>query len=212
MAKANNKKVSPIGRRLRALRKEHDWTLAEVGKRTGISVATLSKLENGQTELNFTSVNKLAEGLRLPVTDLTNPQPTATGRRTITLGGNGVVFPTADADFEVLCSDVADHQQGYLKALIKSRGIPQGMDWHRHDGQEFIYVLKGQLELHTELYDPVLLKAGDSILFDSSMGHHYVSRGKTDAQLLISFSLKGFQNVSDAFAPPRQRGKQRNAT
>ena len=65
--------VNPIGRRLRELRKEHDWTLAEVARRTGISVGTLSKLERGKTDLNFTSVNKLANGLGLPVTDLTNP-------------------------------------------------------------------------------------------------------------------------------------------
>jgi hypothetical protein len=44
----------------------------------------------------------------------------------------------------------------------------------------------------------VVLKAGDSILFDSSMGHHYVSRGRSDAEVLISFSLKGYRNVADS--------------
>jgi quercetin dioxygenase-like cupin family protein len=71
------------------------------------------------------------------------------------------------------------------------------MPWHRHQGQEFLYVLSGRLELHTELYEPVQLKAGDSILFDSSMGHHYVSLGRKDAEILISMSLEGYQNVSD---------------
>jgi quercetin dioxygenase-like cupin family protein len=60
-------------------------------------------------------------------------------------------------------------------------------------------VLSGRLELHTELYEPVLLKAGDSILFDSSMGHHYVSLGRKNAEILISMSLEGYQNVSDTF-------------
>ena len=44
---------NPIGRRLRQLRKEHDWTLADVARRTGISVGTLSKLEHGKTDLNI---------------------------------------------------------------------------------------------------------------------------------------------------------------
>lgn len=197
MTKVIKREASPIGKRLKALRKEHDWTLSEVSKRTGISVATLSKVENGRTDLTFTSVNKLAEGLKLPVTDLTNPQPTATGTRTITTGGNGVVFQSPDVDYEVLCSDVANQQQCFMKAVVKSQALPLGIDWHRHAGQEFIYVLKGKLELHTELYDPVVLKVGDSILFDSSMGHHYVSRGRVEAELLISFSLKGYQNASE---------------
>jgi len=193
-----DKSINPIGLRLKALRKENDWTLSEVSKRTGISVATLSKVENGRTDLNFTSVNKLAEGLRLPVTDLTNPQPTVTGRRTITAVGDGVVFKAPDVDYEILCSDVSNQHQCFMKATIKARELSEGLEWHRHSGQEFIYVLKGQLELHTELYDPQILKAGDSMLFDCSMGHHYLSRGRADAELLISFSLKGYQNASDA--------------
>jgi transcriptional regulator with XRE-family HTH domain len=193
------KAVNPIGRRLRQLRKEHDWTLAEVAKRTGISVGTLSKLEHGKTELNFSSVNKLANGLGLPVTDLTNPSSGLKGRRAITMGGQGVMFEAADMVYEVLCSDVSNHQQGYLKAIVKARSFDPDLPWHRHNGQEFLFVVSGKLELHTELYQPVQLKAGDSILFDSSMGHHYVSLGRKDAEILISMSLEGYRNVSDVF-------------
>lgn len=188
---------NPIGRRLRALRKEHDWTLAEVSSRTGISIGTLSKLEHGKTDLNFTSVNKLANGLGLPVTDLTNPSSGMQGRRAITMGGQGAMFEASDMVYEVLCSDVSNHQQGYLKSTVKSHSFDPEMPWHRHKGQEFLYVLSGRLELHTELYQPVELKAGDSILFDSSMGHHYVSKGRKDAEILISMSLEGYSNVSD---------------
>jgi transcriptional regulator with XRE-family HTH domain len=195
----NKRQANPIGTRLRELRKERDWTLAEVARRTGISVGTLSKLEHGKTELNFTSVNKLAEGLELRVTDLTNPKPSTTGLRSITSGGHGVVFNTQDVDYEVLCSDVANHHQGYLKGVVTAREFDPELPWHRHKGQEFLYVLSGRLELHTELYAPLLLKAGDSTLFDSSMGHHYVSRSRNNAVILIAMSLEGYQNVSDTF-------------
>lgn len=188
-----------IGQRLKALRKEYDWTLAEVASRTGISVGTLSKLENGKTQLNFTSVNKLAEGLGLRVTDLTNPGPRATGMRAVTEGGRGTVFRTPDIDYEVLCSDIANQNQGYLKAVVKATTFDPKLPWHRHQGQEFLYVLSGHVELHTELYEPLSLKEGDSILFDSSVGHHYVSKGRKLAEILISMSLEGYRNVSDSF-------------
>ncbi|MDB9999179.1 XRE family transcriptional regulator [Porticoccaceae bacterium] len=190
--------ANAIGTRLRELRKEHDWTLNEVARLTGISVGTLSKLEHGKTELNFTSVNKLAEGLGLRVTELTNPRSSTAGLRSITASGNGMVFNTRDVDYEVLCSDITGHQQGYLKVVVKAHELDPDMPWHRHKGQEFLYVLGGRVELHTELYAPLLLKEGDSILFDSSMGHHYVSRGRKDAEILIAMSLEGYQNVSDS--------------
>ena len=194
-----------IGKRLRELRREHNWTLTEVAKKTGISVGTLSKLENGKTQLNFSSVNKLAEGLGLRVTDLTNPATKAAGLRSVTAGGEGALFRTPDMDYEVLCSDVTNHHQGYLKGVVKARNIDPDLPWHRHQGQEFLHVLSGQLELHTELYEPLLLKAGDSILFDSSIGHHYVTRGRRDAEILISMSLEGYTNMADSFRKPRKR-------
>ena len=190
--------VNMIGQRLRQLRKEHDWTLVEVARLTGISAGTLSKLERGKTDLNFTSVNKLANGLGLPVTDLTNPRSSFQGRRAITTGGQGVKFDAPDMMYEVLCTDVSNHQQGYLKAVVRAHHFDPKLPWHRHNGQEFLCVLSGKLQLHTELYEPVELKTGDSILFDSSMGHHYVSLGKKDAEILISMSLQGYQNVADA--------------
>ena len=189
--------ASIIGKRLRELRQENRWTLAEVAKRSGISVGTLSKLENGKTELNFTSVNKLAHGLGLPVTELTNPAPSVTGQRTLTRGGSGAIFKTADLDVEVLCSEISNSQQAYIRVLVKARHIDPAIGWHRHKGQEFIYVVSGTLELHSEFYEPVVMKAGDSILFDSSMGHHYLSKGRKDAVILITMSLLDYENVAD---------------
>ena len=92
-----------IGTMLRRLRREHGWTLTEVARRTGISVGTLSKLENGKTDLNFSSVNKLASGLGLRVTDLTNPGASIGGQRTLTPAQSGTLFESADIDYEVLC-------------------------------------------------------------------------------------------------------------
>jgi quercetin dioxygenase-like cupin family protein len=100
-------------------------------------------------------------------------------------------------DYEVLCSDVSNHQQGYLKGTVKTFKFDPEAAWHRHEGQEFLFVLKGILELHTEFYNPLTLNQGDSILFDSSMGHHYVSLGDESAEILITMSLEGYQNISD---------------
>jgi len=186
-----------VGQRLSKLRSENGWTLKAVANLTGISVGTLSKLENGKTQLNFSSVNKLARGLGLRVTDLTNPAQTVSGQRTFTPAMSGVVFRTEDIDYEVLCSEISNSQQGYLRGVVKARKFNPNLPWHKHQGQEFIHVLRGTLELHTEHYAPLILKTGDSTLFDSSMGHHYVSKGRTNAEILITMSLEGYENITD---------------
>jgi transcriptional regulator with XRE-family HTH domain len=112
-----------ISNRVKAIRKEKGWRLHDLAKRTGISVATLSKLENGKTKLNFSTVNKLAQGIGIAVTDLTSPGLDCTKQRTMTLGGGGVIFETRDVDYEVLCADYTGERQGYVKLTVKSRTI-----------------------------------------------------------------------------------------
>jgi len=204
--KPSPKDISPIGQRLKALRQENGWTLAYVSEKTGISQGTLSKLERGRTNLNFTSVNKLAEGLGIPVMSLTNPTRPKTARRSITPLGGGTVFQHEDVDYEVLCNDLTDKSHGYLKAVIKSHDSDEIQDYRRHDGQEFVYVLRGTLELHTEFYDPVTLKTGDSIMFDSSMGHKYISKGRINAEILIGMSLANYKDVTDTLSFHSENG------
>ena len=68
--------------------------------------------------------------------------------------------------------------------LVRARSIDEFEDLIRHPGEEYTYVLEGELDLHTELYAPTRMKAGDSIYFDSTMGHAYVSVGDTPARIL----------------------------
>lgn len=184
-----------IASRVKALRKQNGWRLHDLSEKTGISVATLSKLENGKTKLNFSTVNKLAQGIGVAVTDLTSPGLAHTKDTTMTLGGGGVVFETRDVDYEVLCADYAGGNQGYAKLSVKSRSFEPNLPWHRHPGKEFIYVLKGILVLHIEDREPITLKRGDSLLFDSSIGHHYVNASRSETELLLSLSLQGYSNV-----------------
>jgi len=109
-------------------------------------------------------------------------------------------------DYEVLCNDLTDKSHGYLKAVIKSHDSDEIQDYRRHDGQEFVYVLRGTLELHTEFYDPVTLKTGDSIMFDSSMGHKYISKGRINAEILIGMSLANYKDVTDTLSFHSENG------
>ena len=71
---------------------------------------------------------------------------------------------------------------------VKARSIEEFGDLLRHSGEEFIYVLEGTIEVHTAVYEPVVLKAGESIYLDSSMGHAYISVGEGQAKILGVYS------------------------
>jgi uncharacterized cupin superfamily protein len=66
----------------------------------------------------------------------------------------------------------------------KARTLEEFGELLRHSGEEFSVVLEGAVLFHTELYAPVLLQAGDSVYFDSSMGHAYLRVGDGPCRVL----------------------------
>src|SRR3546814_17960710 len=54
-----------------------------------------------------------------------------------------------------------------------------------HSGDEYIHVLEGRLEVHTEFYDPIVLGPGESVYIDSNMGHAYIAAEGCDEAVLL---------------------------
>ena len=55
---------------------------------------------------------------------------------------------------------------------------------YSHEGEEFLYVLKGRLEITLAENEPHILKVGDSFYFDSSTRHQWKNPGKKEAAVI----------------------------
>jgi uncharacterized RmlC-like cupin family protein len=76
----------------------------------------------------------------------------------------------------------------------------------RHPGEEFVYVIEGELEFHSELYAPLRLSAGDSMYFDSEMGHAYLNASEPPCRVVVSCAPRGRdESVLDAFMGASER-------
>src|SRR5215469_16703884 len=103
---------SRLGGALKALRTQNGWTLAEVSRRTGFSIPTLSKVENDRLSLSYDKLIRLSEGLNVDIAQLFTPAnaggaPAAiTGRRSVNRRGDGELVPTINYDYRYLSTDV----------------------------------------------------------------------------------------------------------
>ncbi len=177
--------TEPLSVIVRRLRRQAGLTLSELGKRSGISSSALSKIENGQMSPTYDTMQRLADGLGIDITDLfAGQRRQSTGRLTITRRGNGVRQSIAQYDYEMLCADVRRKQFVPMLATIKANDIKDFPNLVSHDGEEFIFVLDGRVTLNTEHYSPMMLEAGDCCYFDSTMGHAVVSAGNAPATIL----------------------------
>lgn len=194
---------------LRGIRTERGWTLAEVSKRTGMPVSTLSKVENGKMSLSYEKLLRLSRGLSIDITRLfaasapAAAASAATGRRTITRAGEGPSIHTATYDYVYPAADLLNKTLNPMIIDVRIRSIEAFGELMRHPGEEYALVLEGRLEFHCDLYAPTLMEVGDSIYFDGLMGHAYVAVGDGPCRILSVCSatdadLKSALNPIDA--------------
>jgi len=175
-----------LARKGRRLRTAAGMTLQELSARSGVSQSALSKIENGQLSPTYEKILALAKGLGVDVAELFSDSGAGSpvGRRSVTLKGFGVVHSSPQYDYQVLCPDVSSKQFLPLLATVKARSVQDFPALPRHEGEEFVYVIRGEITLHTEFYEPLKLAEGDCCYFDSSMKHGLVSAGRQDALVL----------------------------
>ncbi|PKF57777.1 transcriptional regulator [Alteromonadales bacterium alter-6D02] len=175
-----------LGKQVKAIRKKNKLTLEEAGKLTGLARSTLSKIENEQISPTFAVMQKLAAGLNIDIPQLfTKPDVAqATGRRDVTKLGEGKPHLTSTYEHELLSTQLSNKKMMPYRSRIHARSFDDYGDWVRHEGEEFLLVLEGQVEIYTEFYEPTKLDVGDSVYYDATMGHVVISTSQDDALIL----------------------------
>jgi transcriptional regulator with XRE-family HTH domain len=192
--------VAKPGAALRAFRRKQGWTLAAVSQNTGLPVSTLSRIETDQISPTYDQLSKLSVGLNIDLAqllsgDMEDSKPVQTARRSVNRSGDGQILDTPMQSLRYLSVDLTNKQFAPIIGEIKAHSLEEAGEFHRHDGEEFIFVVSGELELHSESYAPLRLHAGDSVYFDSGMAHAYVAVGKERCKIL-SICTAPFENVA----------------
>ena len=174
---------------LNAARTRQGLTLVEVAARTGLPVSTLSKLENGKMALTFDKLTRLAEGLHIDIAELfaksdAAPAGRLGGRRSIARKGDGYAIESEHYGHLYPASDLLNKRLVPIIAELHTRSLEEFGPLIRHAGEEYAYVLEGTVDLYTDLYAPTRLETGDSIYFDSGMGHAYIAVGDGPCRVL----------------------------
>ncbi|MCL9780093.1 XRE family transcriptional regulator [Vibrio sp. S4M6] len=175
-----------LGERIKKIRLTLGITLEEASQRTGLARSTLSKIENEQISPTFQAMQKLANGLQIDMPQLFEPpkKKVATGRRELNRVGEGKPHPTPTYEHELLATQLSNKKMMPFKSRIRARNFEEYNDWVRHDGEEFLLILSGEILFYSEFYEPVKMAQGDSVYYDANMGHMLVSVSDDDAHIL----------------------------
>ncbi len=172
-----------IGKRLRALRHERGLSIRALAERGGISVNTLSLIENNRTSPSLHTLNLLAGGLEIPLGILfeeekheQEPVYQQNGQRDLirfpqgTLEKLGEGLPPLGAEPILVTLDTDHKNTGEIT----------------HSGREFMYCLAGKVTcvIAEKTY---VLSSGDSLLFDATAPHRWTNSYSAPSKLLVLF-------------------------
>ncbi|WP_334183975.1 helix-turn-helix domain-containing protein [Novosphingobium sp.] len=190
-----------LGAVITGLRTRNGWTLKEMSERCGIPVSTLSKVEHDRLSLTYDKLLQVSERLNIGIADLfveeENAAPaTVMGRRSIGSIDKAVRVDTDNYEYYYLCTELRHKRMVPVISRIHAESLEQFGELVRHSGEEFIYVVDGEIVVHTEFYDPIQLKAGESIYIDSGMGHAYVCAPGFKETTIVSVMSSAEEDLS----------------
>jgi transcriptional regulator with XRE-family HTH domain len=192
-----------LGTLLKALRSRNGWTLKEMSDRSGIPVSTLSKVEHDRLTLTYDKLLQLSQRLNIRMSELfaendASPEVAVTARRSIGDLDRAVRVNTQNYDYYYLCTELRRKRMIPIITRIRAKSVAEFGELVHHPGEEFIYVVAGQIVVHTEFYDPVALDEGQSIYIDSNMGHAYVTAEGCDEAVVLGVCSSAEDGLMDS--------------
>ena len=188
-----------VGDKLKGFRRAKSLSLSDLSKMTGVSEATLSRVENEQTPVSAHNLYVLSQALDVDITsffaDLSNP--IRTGVRSISRRSDAPSVETARYLSSVLCTDLANKKMHPAVNLVEKMSVEEVGGLASHPGEEFLHVLSGTMILHSEFYAPLRLDEGDSIYFDGMMPHAYIAGDSGPARILVITTVDTETSVED---------------
>jgi quercetin dioxygenase-like cupin family protein/DNA-binding XRE family transcriptional regulator len=177
-----------IGTRLRGLRLSRKMGLVELGRHTGLSPALLSKIERDKLFPTLPTLLRIAMVFSVGLDFFFS---SGTPERSVALvrGKDRIRLPDDPAAaepayyFESLDFPAVERKTNAYFVEFEAASTAARQP-HHHGGTEFIYVLKGKLEL-TIGEEEYVLSPDDSIHFESKVPHAYRRIGATPCTALV---------------------------
>ncbi|TNB69587.1 helix-turn-helix domain-containing protein [Arthrobacter sp. BB-1] len=161
-----------IAAQLRHYRTSQGMSSAELAARTGMSKAMISKIETASTSCSLTTLQRLADGLKIPVTALFRGADTDRDA-TFTKSGEGSLTVRSGTqhghEYRVL-GTLKDRTDALEPTLVTLTDASDVFPLFQHPGTEFIYMLAGRMVYGHGRYE-YTMEPGDSLLLDGEGPH-----------------------------------------
>jgi quercetin dioxygenase-like cupin family protein len=175
---ARTKKPVPIGKRIRRARLDRKVTLDTMANETGLAKDVIKQIENGEKRPSVGTLLQMSRVLQLD-SDFLLKDPEAAQEKRV----QAYTKRTAKYAYTPLSPGAENQHLKAFRIVVEAETRHEGVGF-QHEGEEFVHVLEGQVEV--QVGDHVnVLSAGDSLHFNSGVKHDLRNPGQMNATLIV---------------------------
>ncbi|HDQ03739.1 MAG TPA: XRE family transcriptional regulator [Deltaproteobacteria bacterium] len=175
MAKAKIIKKS-FGQGIKAYREERKMSIKDLAHESGYPANLLEKVEKDEITPPVALVLQLSRTLKVDVGALDDDKKSSSRVKSQKKRAGAYAYTH-------LTKTSSDKHLGAYRVTIEPKTAHEGVEYH-HDGEEFIYVLKGRLSI-TVGKNTSVLERGECIHFNSALHHALSNPSDEKAELLV---------------------------
>lgn len=169
-----------VGRKLRALRHAAGKTLREVADDLAITASSLSTFERTSQGISFKTLYDLAHYFGTTVSDLSGEREREGSA--LVRSGAWRTWPRTTPGVTVQVLAEGGQQMDCHRFVLAPGASSEGA--YGHEGEEFVHIIAGRLEMLLDQSDIYDLHSGDSLYFESRRHHAWVNRHDGETVLI----------------------------
>lgn len=179
--------------KIKSIREKQKMTLEELAKKSNVNLDVLKAMEGGEIIPSLTPLTKMAKALGVRLGTFLDDMPqlgpvVVRGGKpdhVLYFSGRENVTDASNLEFHSLGAGKVDRNIDPFIIDVDSK--EENYELSSHEGEEFIYVLNGTIEVEygKEKYT---VESGDSIFYDSVVPHHLHSDGKPAKILAVLYT------------------------
>ncbi len=178
-----------IGPKIKDLRKERGLTLQEVADETGFSPALISQIERGNVSPPIATLARLARFFDVRMGFFFKKKEDERPFKVMRLAERRIIDRVVSPNghrhgyvYETLAPYSPKHRMEPFLVSIEKEAA-EGESLYSHEGEEFLFVLKGKVRLLVG-EEEVILEQGDGVYFDSSVKHRLLNNSRGEAKVI----------------------------
>ncbi len=184
-----------VGKRIRELRTQRSLTLEALSKKCGISVSSLSRIENTRLSLNLEKIQSLAKALDVPpevlvgmpgTSRMTETQDRAPRMAVDRRRERTAAVREGEVTLQHLFTEVGNRCLDCVYLEVDPISIWES-EFVSHPGEKAVYVLEGEAVMYIRERPPTVLEAGDALFMDGNQWHSIVATNDAPARVLVVY-------------------------